>query len=120
MAAIVALAAFIAWSSLAAAPPVSAPSLSDKLQHFIAYLALMLLASGISAPGRLWIAALACFLLGGALEIAQGLLTETREAEWGDLAANTSGILAAWALAGGSRAGWGLRAFERLRRSSQS
>lgn len=120
MAAILALAAFIAWSSLAASPPVSAPSLSDKLQHFVAYLALMLLASGIATPGRLWTAALGCFLLGGSLEIAQARLTETRVAEWGDLVANTAGIVAAWAIAGGSRAGWGLRAFERLRRPSQS
>lgn len=115
MAAIAALAAFIAWSSLAPAPPVSAPSLSDKLQHFAAYFALMGLATGIATPGRLAPAAIACFLLGGALEIAQGLLTTTREAEWGDLAANTAGILAAWAVGGSGRAGWGMRVLERLR-----
>lgn len=120
MAATVALAALIAWSSLSPTPPVSAPGLSDKLQHFTAYLSLMLLASGIAAPGRLWLIALGCFFLGGTLEIAQGLLTKTRVAEWGDLVANSAGILAAWAIAGGSRAGWGLRAFERLRRPSRS
>lgn len=120
MAGIVALAVFIAWSSLAATPPVSAPSLSDKLQHLAAYFALMLLASGIAAPGRLWVTALGCFLLGGSLEVAQGLLTETRTPEWGDLAANTAGILAAWAIAGGGRAGWGMRAIERLRGASGS
>jgi VanZ family protein len=120
LAAVLAFAAFIAWSSLAPTPPVSAPSLSDKLQHFVAYLALTLLASGIAMPGRLWLTAFRCFLLGGFLEIAQGLLTTTRQAEWGDLAANTAGILAAWIIAGGGRAGWGLRALERVRRASGS
>lgn len=116
IAAIVAFAAFIAWSSLAPKPPIAAPFLPDKVQHFMAYFALALLGSGIVAPNRLWWILIRCVLFGAALEIAQGLMPEGRLAEWGDLAANTAGALTALAIAGFGRAGWGLRALERWRR----
>jgi VanZ family protein len=115
IAAVLALAAFIAWSSLAPQPPVTVEGLSDKADHLIAYLSLGLLASGIVTPPRLPFALLRCFLLGAALEVAQGLFTQERHAEWGDLAANSAGIALAWLVAGGGRAGWGLRVLARLR-----
>ncbi len=76
----------------------------------LAYLSLALLGSGIASPERLWRTMLRCFLLGGALEIAQLLFTEHRMAEWRDLGANVAGILTAWLISGQGRAGWGLRA----------
>ena len=119
-AAVVALAAFIAWSSLSPQPLVPAETLPDKVGHFLAYLSLGLLGSGITTPERLWLAMLRCFLLGAALELAQAQFTDDRHAEWGDLAANTAGILTAWLIAGRGRAGWGYRAIGRVRRRCRS
>jgi VanZ family protein len=120
IAAILALVAFIVASSLSTQPLVGVETLSDKAGHFLAYLSLALLGSGITKPERLWVAMLRCFLLGAALELAQATLTDSRHAEWGDLAANTGGILAAWLVAGQGRAGWGYRAFARLTRRRPS
>ena len=110
IAAVLGLAAFIVYASLAPQPPVPTDVLSDKLEHYLAYLSLALLGSGIASPARLRFTLLRCFLLGAALEIAQALFTEHRMAEWGDLAANVAGILTAWLIAGQGRAGWGMRA----------
>jgi len=110
IAAVLGLAAFIVYASLAPQPPVPTEVLSDKLEHYLAYLSLALLGSGIASPARLRFTLLRCFLLGAALEIAQALFTEHRMAEWGDLAANVAGILTAWLIAGQGRAGWGMRA----------
>lgn len=120
MGAVIALAAFIVGSSLSPDPLVPIETLSDKAGHFIAYFSLALLGSGITTPRRLRITMLRCFLLGAALELAQALLTEHRHAEWGDLAANTAGILTAWLIAGWGRAGWAYRTLARLQRSRPS
>jgi len=78
----------------------------DKLGHFTAYFALALLGSGVVAVGVVpWVMARA-LLLGLVLEAAQALLTETRTADWADVLANTAGVLAAWCLVHGGRAGW--------------
>jgi VanZ family protein len=118
--AVVAFAAFIVASSLSPQPLVPVETLSDKVSHFLAYLALGLLGSGIATPGRLWLTMLRCFVLGAAVEIAQAQLTDHRHAEWADLAANTAGILVAWIIAGQGRAGWAYRALGRLRRDGPS
>jgi VanZ family protein len=110
IAAVLGLAAFIVYASLAPQPLVPTEVLSDKLEHYLAYLSLALLGSGIASPARLRFTLLRSFLLGAALEIAQALFTEDRMAEWGDLAANVAGILTAWLIAGQGRAGWGMRA----------
>ncbi len=90
---------------------------SDKFHHYFAYLVLAILASGIVTPQRLWWAMLRCFLLGFGVEAAQALLTDYRLSEWGDVLANAAGILTAWLITGGGRAGWGLRVATRLIRS---
>lgn len=112
-----ALAVFIAWSSLSPQPLVPVETLSDKPGHALAYFSLALLGSGIASPRRLPLAMLRCFLLGAALEVAQATLTDTRLAEWSDLAANATGILLAWLVAGQGRAGWAIRWFTRGRTS---
>lgn len=110
IAAVLVLAGAIIAGSLSPQQPVTADFISDKLGHYLAYLALALAVSGISTPGRLWRHMLACFLLGALLEVAQAVLTADRSAEWADLAANSAGIATAWLIAGRARAGWGLRA----------
>lgn len=110
IAAVIAVAALIAVASLSPQPVVSGEALSDKAGHYLAYLVLALLGSGIASPATLWRAMFRCFLLGAAIETAQALLTENRQAEWADLVANTAGILTAWLVAAHGRAGWGLRA----------
>ena len=109
IAAITVLVALIVAASLSPQPLVPNAVLSDKVGHGLAYLTLALLGSGITAPERLWRTMLRCLLLGAALELAQALFTDYRAAEWGDLIADTLGILAAWLIAGEGRAGWGLR-----------
>lgn len=79
---------------------------SDKFWHFLSYFLLALFSSGIVPPERLWRLVLRCLLLGAGLEAAQALLTDTRQADWADLAANAAGILCAWLIASGGRAGW--------------
>jgi VanZ family protein len=110
IAAVVALAALIVVASLSPQPVVPGEAFSDKAGHYLAYLMLALLGSGIASPATLWRTMFRCFLLGAGIETAQALLTETRQAEWADLAANTAGILTAWLVAAQGRAGWGLRA----------
>ena len=110
IAAIVILAAAIVAASLAPQLPDAVDTISDKVWHFLAYLALALAGSALATPERLWRTMLRCFLLGAALELGQGAFTAARSPEWADLAANAAGIAAAWLIAGGGRAGWGMRA----------
>lgn len=110
IAAIVVLVAAIVTGSLTPQQAVPVEQFSDKVGHYIAYLALALAVSGISSPPHLWRSMLGCFLLGAALELAQAAFTEQRSAEWADLAANTAGIATAWLISAQGRAGWGLRA----------
>lgn len=116
IAAIVAVVAIIVAGSLFPLPLLSNEISSDKFSHYSAYLVLALLASGIVEPARLWRVMLRCFLLGLGLEAAQALVTHNRMAEWGDLLANAAGILTAWLIVGGGRAGWGLRMAARFLR----
>ena len=103
------LVAAIVAASLAPQMPDTVDTLSDKAWHFLAYLLLALAGSAIATPERLWWTMLRCFLLGAALELAQGAFTAARSPEWADLAANTAGVSVAWLIAGGGRAGWGMR-----------
>lgn len=118
--AIAILVAVIVFASLTPSPVLSDANISDKGGHYLAYLMLALMGSGIAAPERLWRTMLRCFLLGAALEVAQALLTSNRAAEWGDLLANVLGVLTAWVIAGSGRAGWGIRAAAWLDRRRSS
>lgn len=110
IAAIVVVAGLIVAASLTPVPALPIDTGADKIGHYFAYLVLALLASGIVVPDRLWRAMLRCFFLGLALEAAQAFMTDHRVAEWADLLANAAGILTAWLIAAGGRAGWGPRA----------
>jgi VanZ family protein len=92
-------AAAIVWLSLRTSPPEPGFEYGDKLEHFLAYAALMFWFAFLyrSGPARLayalmWIA------MGVALEFAQGA-TSYRSYELADMAANTLGVLAGAAAA---------------------
>jgi VanZ family protein len=72
--------------------------LSDKLLHFIAYAVMAAMAAGFChVPRRLAAWAVVTVALGGAVELAQGLLP-WRSAELADLAADAGGAGAGWLL----------------------
>ena len=103
-----ALTALLSWLSLTPAPPKIDHELLgwDKFQHALAY-ALLTLAAG-RAFRRLpvhsttaWLSAAAyAALVGGGLEVLQGLFRTGRFADWADLVADLFGILAVLILVG--------------------
>ena len=77
-----------------------APRVSDKLVHVAMYFVLMAAAVQLFASTRaLLVAAFALAAFGLALEVAQGTLTTTRMFEWGDVLANTLGVVLGLGLA---------------------
>ena len=70
------------------------PKLSDKAEHFIAYVVLSLWFAGIYARSRYWAIALGLTLLGVLIELAQGAMHYGRQADPADVIANCSGIVA--------------------------
>lgn len=88
----------------------------DKFGHFLMYFALALAGCGIVPAERVWIVMLRCLLLGAAVEIAQGLWTETRQGDWRDMAANGAGVLAAWLIVRNGRSNWARYVEDWLRR----
>ena len=70
----------------------------DKVVHFLMYLPFPALALWAFYDGKhfgrtLLLILLAGFLFGAGIEVMQALLTDARSAEWGDLGANTLGLL---------------------------
>lgn len=86
----------------------------DKVLHALAYATLMLWFSGLFLRGpRIAAVAVLLFLLGLVLDMLQGMVS-TRTFDLWDVAANGSGILAAWVLAQMLLAGWCERVERRL------
>ncbi len=80
---------------------------SDKIGHVVAYFTLAVLGSAVVTTTKLpWVMVRVMFL-GLAMEAAQGLLTDTRMADWSDVLANATGVFAAWWLVR-RRAGWAM------------
>jgi VanZ family protein len=91
--------AVVAWGELTPHPPeLTGPLSWDKLDHFIAYGGLSLLATLAWGLRRslVWVF-LAVVSLGGLLEILQTLVG--RDGEWGDFIANDLGALTGLAVA---------------------
>jgi VanZ family protein len=96
-----ALTALLSWLSLTPAPPKIDHGLLgwDKFQHALAYAFLTLVAGRAFrrltiSPGRAWLAAATyAALVGGGLEVLQGLSRTGRFADWSDLLADLLGIL---------------------------
>ena len=70
----------------------------DKPQHLLAYASLALWFGGLVAPRRYAQLALALLVLGGGIEIAQGLMGLGREADWHDFYADALGAALGLAL----------------------
>jgi len=82
--------------SLTSLPMPSGASGGDKAGHVLAYFVLMgWFAQIYHAPQSRFYYMIGFLLLGGLLEILQGL-GGTRYAEWGDMLANSIGVLLAW------------------------
>lgn len=89
----------IAWLSLTDHPPQPPGPLGwDKLQHFVGYSLLsLLLCLGL---GRWWfgwrcllLAIVCAFCYGAVMEFFQGIFSQHRTAQWGDILANGAGVL---------------------------
>ena len=70
------------------------PNLSDKTEHFAAYLLLSVWFAGIYRRGRYWIIAAGLVVMGVLIEFAQGAMGLGRHADARDVIANCSGVLA--------------------------
>jgi VanZ family protein len=92
-------AAVVAWGELTPKPPhLQGPFLWDKLDHFTAYFGLALLASlGWGLRRSLGWIFLGVLAMGAGLEGLQALVG--RDAEWGDMLANSLGAAAGLAVA---------------------
>lgn len=90
--------ALIAWGELTPDPPDAAQHIWDKAEHFTAYFGLAAMATLVIGIRRLLLwALLGVVALGGLLEGLQYYVG--RDAEWGDLLANTLGALAGFLVA---------------------
>lgn len=85
------------------------PNISDKTEHFLAYLLLSLWFAGIYPRTRYWIIALGLGVMGVAIEFAQGAMNLGRHADFRDVIANGSGILAGLLLCWWWLGGWAQR-----------
>ena len=66
--------------------------ISDKLEHLIAYCGLALWFGGLLPPRGYLQLGLALLVLGGGIEIVQGLMGLGREADWRDFYADALGV----------------------------
>jgi len=81
---------------------------SDKLLHATTFLVLVIWFSGQYRRPAYWGIAAALMLFGGLIEICQ-LMVSNRSASWGDIGANTVGILVGLTVAMSGLGGWSLR-----------
>ena len=72
---------------------------SDKVLHFTGYFLLATWFAGVARRSRYWLVGILLIAFSGAIEIAQGLMHNGRNAEWMDLFANTCGVTAALIIA---------------------
>jgi len=70
------------------------PGVSDKTEHFLAYLLLSLWFGGIYPRTRYWRIALSLCVMGVLIEFAQGAMQLGRQADAMDVVANSTGIVA--------------------------
>lgn len=94
------IAATLLGAYLALRPPTQflPASLGDKLQHALSYVAMGLWFGALFQRRYLLRVAVGLFAFGLLIEVLQGAMPFGRAAEWGDVAANSSGILVAMLL----------------------
>jgi VanZ family protein len=100
----VALAVFVCLVPMSKLP--QPPNVSDKTEHFLAYLLLSVWFAGIYVRGRYWAIALGLALMGILIEFAQGAMHYGRQADAADVLANCSGIAAGLVLCGLGLGAW--------------
>ncbi len=93
------IAAGITVFSLIPAQNLPSIGVSDKLEHALAYLLLGFWFASVIARWDYLYLMLALLALGGAIEIAQGLMGLGRQADWHDLLADACGIFVGVGLA---------------------
>jgi len=81
-------------------------NLSDKTEHFTAYLLLSLWFAGIYPRTRYWVIASGLLALGVLIEFAQGAMHLGRHADALDVVANSTGIIAGLTLSWLGLGGW--------------
>lgn len=94
------------WFSLRAGGEVVTWAPSDKVQHAFGYLLLSLWFLGLAARDRAWRVAIACLGIGVLMELLQGWLTTTRQADAMDVLANAGGVTLGFVLARLGLDGW--------------
>ena len=87
-----ALIAYLVYGSLVPIPPLPMPGNFDKLEHFAVYAGLAIWFTGLYPRSRYGRVVLGLLLIGGSLEIAQGLMNMGRQADVLDMAANATGV----------------------------
>jgi VanZ family protein len=95
--------------SLAPMSQLPQPGVSDKTEHFIAYLLLTLWFAGIYPRSRYWIIGIGLCVMGVLIEFAQGAMRFGRQADIMDVFANSSGIVAGLVLSLWLLGGWAQR-----------
>ncbi len=103
------IAATIIIGSLLPSSMIPAVGVSDKLEHAGAYFLLTFWITGLLERRRYVLSLLLGILLGVGLEVAQSLLTVTRQADPLDVVANATGIALALTLAYLGLGGWARR-----------
>jgi hypothetical protein len=108
----------VIWGSVQTSFGGAVPKGFDKVEHFSTYMFLAVWFTGLLNRPRYWIAALALWALGFAMEIAQFAMRAGRLADPYDMAANTVGIVAGVLLALLLTGGWAQRVESWLRQGS--
>jgi len=99
----VAFAVIVCLLPVSELPPAG---LSDKTEHFLAYLLLSTWFAGIYSRSHYWIIAVGLGVLGVLIEFAQGAMQLGRQADAIDVVANSTGIVAGLALCWFGLGGW--------------
>jgi len=107
------LTAAVIIGSLVPSPVLSAIPVRDKLLHAVAYLVLMVSFAGFYRRSLYPTVAALLLALGVSLELLQGL-TDTRSADWRDMAMNSAGVAAGLVLSWWLLGGWCQRIERRL------
>jgi len=81
---------------------------SDKWLHAITFFTLALWFAGQFRPATFWRVAASLMLFGGLIEVSQ-MMVSNRTASWGDIGANTIGIIVGLTVAMTGLGGWSLR-----------
>ena len=94
----IALVLVVVVASLVPGKDLPRLGISDKVEHITAYFSLSAWFGGLLMPRRYAWLGLVLLLLGGGIEIAQGLMGLGRQADWHDFYADAFGVFAGLAL----------------------